>query len=83
MKAPLFERPLARNCDPMFEILVCDSFCDCQMLRLAGSYDPAKTYLSIFGVLLCLDSYTAEFLPNCLDLRKYQKGGKYKIKFAS
>ena len=34
---------------------MCDRFCDCQMLRLAGSYDLAKTYL---GILACYYFWT-------------------------
>ena len=43
-------------------ILVYDSFCDSQMLHLAGLHDPAKTYLGIFwhvimfGLLHCRDA---------------------------
>ena len=28
--------------------MLCDSFCDCQILCLAGSYNPTKIYLGIF-----------------------------------
>ena len=40
----------------------CDSFCDCQMLNLVGSYNmPNVTYV-MFGVLLCL---AATPIPSC------------------
>ena len=29
-------------------------FCDCQMLHLAGSYDPPNVTYVLFGVMLCL-----------------------------
>ena len=35
----------------------CDSFCDCQMLHLAGSYDPAKSYLGIFWRVIMFGCY--------------------------
>ena len=36
----------------------CDSFCNCQMLCLVGSYDPTKTYLGIFWRVIMFGYYT-------------------------
>ena len=35
----------------------CDSFCDCQMLHLAGSYVAAKTYLGIIWRVIMFGCY--------------------------
>ena len=38
----------------------CDSFCDCQMLHLAGSHDPAKTYRGIFWRVIMFGCYNGK-----------------------
>ena len=36
----------------------CDNFCDYQMLRLAGSYDHAKTHPGVFRRVIMFGCYT-------------------------
>ena len=48
--------------------LYCDSFCNCKMLCLAGSYDTNKTYV-MFGMLLCLAATPVE-LGEFIDILK-------------